>query len=152
MTNMMPETVDVTSYIESGEYFPDSCAGRLDRLIKHKPLLLDESYEIELQGKLAKWKKESNGNLLESNLDSIDFTVQCLFSRTRYQYSFILTAEPIDVYRTDLGISINGNKDFRLFIGLDKYGKIVTDYQDTGWIINNCDSINSMIQYIYSKK
>jgi len=31
---MVPETIDVTKYIESGEFLPDSCEDRLDRLIQ----------------------------------------------------------------------------------------------------------------------
>lgn len=152
MTNMLPETIDVTSYIESGLFRPDSCEGKLDRLINQKPLVLNDNYENILQGKLVKWKNEYNSWLLKHNRGTINFTVDKLVSKTKYQYSYFITDEPIDVYRTDLGIEINGNKDFKLFIGLDKNGKIYSDYKEDGWIINSCDSVNSIIQNIYGQK
>jgi hypothetical protein len=149
MTNMLPEIIDVTSYIESGRYRPDSCEGRLDRLTKQKPRTLDETYETKLQDRLANWKSEYNGWLLKYNRDTINFTIDNLVSKTKYQYSYFQTNEPIDVYRTDLGTEINGNIDFKLFIGLDEDGKIFSEYKDGGWIINSCDSLNSIIQDIY---
>lgn len=152
MTNMLPETIDVTSYIESGQFRPDSCEGRLDRLIKQKPMVLSDNYENILQDKLSKWKDEYNSWLLKYNRDTINFTVDKLVSKTKYQYTYFQTDKPIDVYRTDLGIEINGNRDFKLFIGLDQSGEIHSDFKDNGWIINSCDSINSIIQNIYEKK
>ncbi len=149
MTNMLPETIDVTSYIENGQFRPDSCEGRLDRLIKQKPMVLNDSYENGLQDKLIKWKAEYNNWLLKHNRDTINFTIEKLVSKTKYQYSYFQTDEPIDVYRTDLGVEINDNNDFKLFIGLDKNGKIYSGYKEDGWIINTCDSVNSIIQNIY---
>jgi hypothetical protein len=151
MTNMLPETIDVTSFVESGQFRPDSCEGRLDRLIKQKPLVLNDNYESILQDKLVRWKTEYNRWLEQHNRDTITFTVDKLVSKTKYQYSYFRTDEPIDVFRTDLGIEINGNKDFKLFIGLDKNGEICSDFKEDGWIINSCDSVNSIIQDIYGQ-
>ena len=149
MTNTLPETIDVTNYIESDQFRPDSCEGRLDRLIKKKPLPLNSSYENQLQDKLEKWKTEYNNWLTENNRKIIDFNIPDLVHKTKYQYSYFQTHDPIDVYRTDLGIDINGNKAFKLFICIDNDGKIYSDYKEDGWIINSCDSVNSIIQDIY---
>lgn len=148
---MLPETIDVTSYVESGQFLPDSCEGRLDRLIKQKPLVLNDNYESILQDKLVRWTAEYNRWLLQHNRDTIIFTVDKLISKTKYQYSYFQIYEPIDVYMTDLGIKINGNKGFKLFIGLDTNGKICSDFKESGWIINSCDSVNSIIQNIYGQ-
>jgi hypothetical protein len=152
MTNMLPETIDVTNYIEDGQFRPDTCEGRLDRLIRLKPMVLDSNFESRLQDKLIKWETEYNNWLLKQNLDTINFTVDKLADKTKYQYSYFQTDEPIDVYRTDLGIEINGIQNFKLFLGLDKNGELYSDYKEDGWIINSCDTANSIIQDIYEQK
>ena len=37
MWNMIPEEIDVTEYVKSGEYKIDSCGGRIDKLIRVMP-------------------------------------------------------------------------------------------------------------------
>jgi hypothetical protein len=148
---MLPETIDVTSYVESGQFRPDSCEGRLDRLIKQNPIVLNGSYETDLQDKLSKWKSEYNSWLLKHNRDTIVFSIDGLANKSKYQYSYFVTDEPIDVYRTDLDIEINGNKNFKLFIRLDKNGRIYSDYKEEGWVSNSCDSVNSITQNIYGR-
>ncbi len=149
MMNMMPEKMNVTKYIESEEFRPDYCEERLDRLIKVDPLILNESCESELQIKLQQWKDDYNGWLFKNGKDSIDFHVSDLFRKTKYQYSYFVFYDPINVYRSDLGIEMNGIKEFKLFIRLDNEGKIYSDYRERGWIINSCDSVNSINQSIY---
>ena len=150
MTNSVPEAIDVTEYIESGEFYPDSCDGRLDKLIKTHPRTLDQSYEVELQKKLNHWKNEYNNWLKENSRDTIVFEINNIVSNTSYQYSYFITDDPIDVYRTDTEIELNEIKKFSFFIRIDKAGNIFSDYKEDGWIFNNCDSINSIIQNIYS--
>ncbi len=152
MMNMTPEPIDVTNYIESGEFLPDSCEGRLDRLIKVKPLTLDQSYEIELQNKLDKWKDDYNNWLRKNSRDTIAFHISDLYKKTTYQYSYMLMADPIDIYRTNTEIEINGQNNFMFFIGVDKNGKIFSEYKEDGWVLNNCDSVNSIIPDIYGQK
>lgn len=149
ITNMLAEKIDVTSYIESGEFRTDSCENDLNRLVRINPLIFDNTYETQLQNKLEKWKTEYNTWLSKNNRHRIDFSVSNLISKTTYQYSYFITDEPIDVYRTDLGITVNGIANFRLFIRLDKNGHIFDYYKDGGWIINSCDSLNSRTQDIY---
>ena len=90
MTNMLPEKVDVTNFIKSGEYFPDSCEGQLVKLIKSRPLTLDSSYENELQVKLNKWELQYNNWLKKNNKDTVKIDVDQLFQHTTYQYSYLL--------------------------------------------------------------
>lgn len=144
--------VDVTKYIESGEFLPDSCEGRIDRLIKVKPLILDRSYENVLLSKIDKWKNEYNKWLKNNKRDTIDFKLSDLYKKTIYQYSYFINSDPIDVYKTKTDIEINGNKDFCFFIRLDQNGKIFHDYKEDGWVLNSCDSINSNIPDIYGEK
>ncbi len=124
MNNMLPEIVDVTGFIESGKYFPDSCDGALIRLISTKPLILDDSYETELQAKLESWKSGKSATL----------EIPDIYKKTIYQYSYLLTSEPIDVYKTSL------DSENKLFIRL-KDGKIFDEFKEDGWVISKCDSI-----------
>ncbi len=149
ITNMLAEKIDVTNYIGSGEFRTDSCENDLNRLVRINPLIFDNTYETQLQNKLEKWMKEYNIWLSQNYRNRIDFSVSNLISKTTYQYSYFITDEPIDVYRTDLGIEVNDIANFRLFIRLDKNGHIFDDYKADGWIINSCDSLNSRTQDIY---
>lgn len=152
MYNMiLQKNIDVTSYIRSGEFVPDSCEGRLDRLMKKKPMILDESYEDKLQAKLLKWRIGYNKWLREKGEDTISLTVDKIVDKTSYQYSYFMTNHPVDVYRTNLGIDLAGYKDFKLYIRAYQNGKIHADYYESGWIINNCDSINSIQSVIYGR-
>ncbi len=126
MNNMIPEMVDVTEYIESGNFKPDSCEGRLDKLVKIKPILLDQSFEIKLQQKITKWKKEIN-------------SIQNLYKKTIYQYSYIIDFEPVDVYRTELETKANIKKNF--YIRINQKGEIISNYSDSNWVKNNCEKL-----------
>ena len=152
MTNAIPETIDVTEFIESGEYYPDSCEGRLNKLVKVRPRKLDQTYENELQKKMSQWRNEYNDWLKKNKRDTVFFKVENLVGKTTYQYSSFMTNQPLDVYRTDTDIELNGIKNFRFFIEIDNAGNIFSDYQDNGWVYDNCDSINSVVQNIYGTK
>ena len=128
MNNMIPEMIDVSEYVQNGNFIPDSCEGRLDKLIKVKPIILNKSYETELQRKIDKWKKSSDVK--------INYT-QNLFENTTYQYSYIIRTEPIDVYRTQLETDRNNQKN--IYIRLNQKGQIVSDYSDVNWVQNNCE-------------
>ena len=143
---MLTETIDVTKYIESGEFVTDSCESRLDRLIRTKPYILENKYETQLQRKLELWKQNHNKWQLKNKRDSIGFDILDLVEKTKYQYSYFITTEPIDVYRTDTDIKINENKNLMLFLQIDKDGIIISEYKESGWVLNNCDSTNSITQ------
>ena len=130
MTNMIPENVDVTEYIESGKFLIDSCEGRIEKLTKVNPIVLNKNYEIELRNKLQIWKKNYSKSSKIEKLDSI-------YKSTFYLYSYFIIDEPIDVYKTK--INIKGNKDIELFIRLNQKGKIDSDFSENNWVENNCE-------------
>ena len=130
MTNMIPENVDVTEYIESGKFLIDSCEGRIEKLTKVNPIVLNKNYEIELRNKLQIWKKNYSKSSKNEKLDSI-------YKSTFYLYSYFIIDEPIDVYKTK--INIKGNKDIELFIRLNQKGKIDSDFSENNWVENNCE-------------
>lgn len=138
ITNMLPEQIDVTNYIESGEFRPDSSEGKLERLIKVKPLALGNHYEKVLQEKFDKWKTDYNKLVRIKNIDTIDFKIAEIHKSTTYQYSYFALHDPIDVYRTVTEIETKGNKHLNLFIQLDRNGTVLSDYkEDDSWIMNN---------------
>ncbi|MGX7666692.1 hypothetical protein [Flavobacterium pedocola] len=128
MNNMVPEMIDVSEYVQNGNFIPDSCEGRLDKLIKVKPILLNKSYETVLQIKIDKWKKSSDVKIINT---------QNLFENTTYQYSYILHTEPVDVYKTQLETDSNHQKN--IYVRLNQKGKIISDYSDVNWVQNNCE-------------
>ncbi len=146
---MSPDIIDVTEYVESGQYHTDSCKGKLEKLIRIKPFILDGKYETQLQNKLVLWKQHYNSWLLENKRDTLDFYIVDLVKKTTYQYSYFITSEPIDVFRTDTDIKINGIGNLKLFLQIDKDSLIISNYNENGWVIDDCDSANSIIQDLY---
>lgn len=130
MNNMLPEIVNVTKYVESGEYIPDSCEGRIDKLIKVNPIVLNKSCEIELEKKLLNWKNSSFKSFKNIKIDS-------LYKKTIYQYSYIIDSEPIHVYKTNIRIQPNTEKS--IFIRLNQNGEIYSDFSENSWVVDNCN-------------
>ncbi len=154
MADMNGELRDVSKYIKSGEFKPEYCEGRLDRLIKLTPTLINDNYEDALQIKLKNWQKTYNEWLKKNNRDTINIEIEKLSLNTKYQYSYIIDVDEIyDVYRTDTDAKINGNEKISFFIRVNQNGDFIDDkYHDEGWIINNCgDYKNSKVQNIYEK-
>lgn len=142
MTNMVPESIDVTDYIISGEFKPDSCNGSIDKLIKTNPKSLDFSYENKLQNKFMTWV-QNNG---DSSLDYLKRGITDIYNKTTYQYSYFITYEPVDVYLTTITFNNTDLKDLNLFIRLNRKGQITSEYQESGWVTNSCDQkYNSQI-------
>ncbi|TAE48946.1 MAG: hypothetical protein EAZ89_14695 [Bacteroidetes bacterium] len=144
MYNMVPEIIDVSAYIESGQYMPDSCEGSLDRLIRRDPLVLTQQHESQLQEKLQAWKTEYNHQQLGMGKDTISVMITDLADKTRYQYSYFPIYEPTDVYRTDLRTERNGQTVLYLFIKVENGGEMFSDYKERGWVINRCDSLYAL--------
>lgn len=128
MQNMLPETVDVTEYVESGTFIPDSCEGRIDKLIKVKPRMLDKDYEARLEEKLR--QSDSFKSISKIKPDS-------LYKTTLYQYSYFVNYEPIDVYKTKIKAGPNTEKE--IFIRLTQAGKIYSGFSENSWVLNKCD-------------
>jgi hypothetical protein len=147
MADMFGKEVSVSNLISSGKFKPVYCGERLDKLIEINPTLLDKNYEDNLQNQFAFWLDKYNQNLKDKKkLDTLSVKIDKLFEKTKYQYSYIIdkVENPIKVYRTD--ILVNQNRELRLFIRADNNNKLFErDYKATGWVINECDSINSVI-------
>ena len=146
MTDMQGQEIDVTKLITSGKFKTSYCRNKLDKLIEINPISLDLKYEVDLQKQFSFWLDKYNQTLKGRNADTIANTINSLFTKTKYQYSYIISTidNPIKVYRTDL--IINGDKQLRLFIRVDNDNRIFeNDYKANGWIINECDSVNSVI-------
>jgi hypothetical protein len=150
MHNMMPMLVDVSEYINSGDFIPDSCKHRLNRLKRTSPLVLDESHETLLQIKLKKWKANYNHWLRQNKRDTVYFNLESLAKRTKYQYSYVITDKPVDVYRTDTPLSINGIENIHFYIQLDDKGEFVSDFSENNYQDTSCDTDNSEFQDIYT--
>ena len=150
MNNMMPLPVDISEYINTGEFEPDSCKKRLNRIIRTSPLKLDESYEVMLQIKLKKWRDNYNHWLRKNNYDTIYFNLESLHKMTQYQYSYIITDSPVDVYRMDTPLQINGMNRMSFFIQLDNKGEFVSDFNENNFLDTSCDTINSRFQDVYT--
>ena len=126
ITNSIPEKIDITKYIESGEFIIQNCEGRLDKIIKVKPKILDKSYENLLQKKLKSF-----------DINYLNFKVNNLHQSTIYQYSYFITSEPIDVYKTEL--KINSKIKKIIYIRLNQKGELISDFSEFNWVENNCD-------------
>ncbi len=148
----MPMTVDVSEYINSGDFEPDSCKRRLNRLKRTLPKEMSAADEIMLQIKLKKWKNNYNQWLRKNKRDTVVINVDLLNAITSYQYSYVITDKPVDVYRTNTSIKINGIENLQLFIQVDDKGDFVSDYTENNYLDTSCDTINSRYQDIYTEQ
>lgn len=152
MYNMMPMTVDVSEYINSGDFEPDSCKRRLNRLKRTSPKEMGVADEIMLQIKFKKWKNNYNQWLRKNKRDTVVINVDLLHTITSYQYSYVITNKPVDVYRTNTSIKINGIENLQLYIQVDDKGDFVSDYTENNYLDTSCDTINSRYQDIYTEQ
>ena len=150
--NQIPTMVDVSELINSEKYSIDSCDRRVKRLIKTNPFKFTDVNESDLQFKLRKWKSEYNTWLKKHERDTINFVADKLFEKTTYQYSYFITDSPVDVYRTDTKVRVNGIENMMFFIRVDDMNEIYSDYSETNWIDTKCDTINSRYQSIYKER
>ncbi len=142
---MLGQEIDVTELVKSGKFKPNYCQGGIDKLIDTRPTTVDLQYEIELQNQLLVWVDKYNQMLKNKNEDTVVFKFDNLYAKTKYQYSYIINSvdKPIAVYRTD--IKTKDNKDLRLFIRMEQNKFFENDYKANGWVINECDSLNSIV-------
>ena len=143
---MQGQEIDVTDLVKSGKFKTSYCHNKLDRLIETNPTSLDIMFENNLQSQFSLWVNKYNQTLKNKNQDTLSLKIDSLFAKTKYQYSYIINTvdNPIKVYRTD--IFINEGKQFKLFIRADNDNILFpNDYKANGWIINECDSVNSIV-------
>jgi len=146
MTDMQGQQIDVTDLVIGGKFKTHYCDGTLDKLIEINPGTLDSADEDVLQKQFIFWRENYNRILQTKLKDTLMLTVDSLYAKTKYQYSYIINLNqgPVQVYRTD--INENNKQQLRLFIraNVDKIF-FDNDYRSTGWILNSCDSLNSII-------
>ncbi len=151
MYNMMPMVTDISEFINSGEYLPDSCNHRLNRLKHLTPLKLDGTHEVLLQIKFKKWVADYNHWLKQNDRDTISANLEFIYEKTKYLYSYLITDSPVDVYRTDTHLRINGKEDMRFYIELNDKGDFISDYSENNFVDTPCDTDNSQFQDVYGK-
>jgi hypothetical protein len=128
MHNMLSEEIDVTHFIESRNYLPDCCDGRLDRLFRTQPA----SYQIDtvsLKHMIAQWAIDNH----------IESAQGLTYSSLNYRYTYFITNDPINVYSIIFQLYMPAPEDFRLFFRIDHSGKLISGLSKEGWVINGCD-------------
>lgn len=148
--NQTPLLVDISELINSGKYELDSCNKRLNRIKRVEPKNMTEQDETMLQIKLKRWKINYNKWLLQNNRDTITFNEEFLFERTSYQYTYFITEKPVDVYRLDSRLRINGIENIQLFIQVDEAGDFISDFSEVNFVDTPCDKFNAVEQDIYT--
>ncbi|RYZ00206.1 MAG: hypothetical protein EOO11_02370 [Chitinophagaceae bacterium] len=132
MNNMMGEPVDVTGYIRSGAYRPDSCAGRLDRLVHTGIPRRDAGFNARL---VAAYRSFRNGP--DPAAAGLPLHAGNIGRRTQYLYTYFIAGDPIDVYRS--GVDTGNGPPVPLYIRLDGKQELVAGYARSHWVQNACD-------------
>ena len=133
--------ITVDDLIESGEYTPDFCEQRLDRIIKTKPPTINPDLSGQLNKLLDKWATEEEKFRL-TKYDSTKFSHSSdnIIKETKYAYTYFIMQEPMHVFSTCINVVHSKEMDYTtLFIRVDNKGVIQGDYNDHGVVQNNCD-------------
>jgi hypothetical protein len=123
---MVPEEIDVTDLIKSGNYLPDSCDGRLNRLIRTTSV----PYQIDmprLKNIVVQWTIDNH------IASSQGFT----YLPPNYKYSYIIFKKPIDVYTITFQRYLPTPKNYTLYFRVDDTGNLMPELSRDGWI--SCD-------------
>jgi hypothetical protein len=129
MSNMLPEEIDVTHFIESGDFLPDSCEGQFNRLIRTH----NASYQIDT----AKVKQM----IVQWTIDyHIESTQNLTYSSPKYKYTYFIAKEPIDVYSISFRRYLPTPDDRRLYFRTDNKGKLISELSSDGWVTTKCDA------------
>jgi hypothetical protein len=126
--NMMLEEIDVTDLVTSGNYLPDSCDGRLTRLIRTTSV----PYQIDtprLKKIIVQWAIDSH----------IESTQNFTYSSPTYKYTYIINKEPIDVYSMTFQRYLPAPEDYILYFRVDNTGKLMPELSRDSWVSTNCD-------------
>ena len=128
MWNMIPEEIDVTEYVKSGEYKIDSCGGRIDKLIRvmpKKPYKNFDSFTFE-KAKIFFTSLKKN-----ETIEKVE-----LLKKTKYIYTYFIAYKPIDVYETRILVD---KKETKIYIRANEKGDFIDNYSETKWVTNECE-------------
>jgi hypothetical protein len=115
--------VEAASFINSGEFEPKYCDGRIDKLIRIKPKPIKPNEIKRLSKLINKWLYANNYTPFE-NLIADNF---------KYEYSQLLDRKPIDCY------SLTINNELKVYFRIDNERSVYGEISENGWIINFCD-------------
>lgn len=137
----LDEEISIDEFIESGEYIPEYCEGRIDRVIKKIPPVINPQLSDKLNLQLDKWANEEE-YYRQKNGDSVVFSHSLvdIIKSTKYAYSYFLAEKPMHVFSTCITITNGNEKENKaIFIRVDDKGNIVGDYVTDGVVQNKCD-------------
>ncbi len=130
MNNMLggEELVDVSNLVIRQGYKPIYCGINKDicALINPKPSHLTDDYEKELKNGFKEWVANYKSKFNLTLIDSFS-----IITNSTYQYSYLITFEPVDVYLTKISID---KEIFKAFFRIEK-GKLLLPYDEDGWVI-----------------
>jgi hypothetical protein len=121
---MLPEEMDVTEFIESGKYEPDSCNGHLVGLIKIAPKVINPKADTLIIKGLRLWYQNKGIKIQSSDVPAT----------SSYRYTCFASNKPWDVYSMTLKVdSIQV-----LFFRYNDNAQLEEGFSTEGWIINDC--------------
>ena len=137
----LDEEIDIGEFIESGEYTPEYCEGRIDRVIKNNPPELKPQLSDKLNLLLSKWATEEEYyRNKKGDSVSLSHSLLDIIKNTKYAYSYFLAEKPMHVFSTCITITHGNIKESEaIFIRVDDIGNIVGDYITDGVVQNKCD-------------
>jgi hypothetical protein len=128
MPNMLGgENIDVTDLVVTAGFKPvyDSTKN-ICALINPNPIKINITYESKLKEEFKRWLVEKN-----CKFDTVEVDKISLLKYSKYQYTYLITYNPVDVYR--LEVKINSNVNIAYF-RMEK-GGLILPFKDEGWVI-----------------
>ena len=128
MTNMLgDDEVDISKYIKNG-YKPMYCEDKIYKLINRTPDFTPQSDLKYLEKEIKIWLKE-NGYVEE-------FIIKDTSQDIHYQYSYLMTYHPIDVYTAKVFVA---DTSLLLFFRKDN-GVLISPINSSSWLSSKCDN------------
>ena len=131
----------IDDLIESGEYTPEICEKRIDRIFKTKPPTINPNLSGQLNNLLDKWADEEESFRLKKG-DSTRFSHSNdnIIKATKYAYTYFLNEKPMHVFSTCINVVHLKEMDWTtLFIRVDNEGNIIGGFNDHHLVQNSCD-------------
>lgn len=129
MHNMLGDKsfIDVTDLVTKKGYRPVYCGEQKEicSLINPAPLSIENHYEVPLKNALKRFLNE-NKVLFDTNY--INKTT--IIEHSKYQYSYIITYDLVDVYKTEI---ILNNDTLVAYFRKDNKN-LVLPFQADGWV------------------